>query len=156
MARKCTVCQHPDREAIDRMIVTGQSIREIMGRFPGLSKGAVHRHMQNHATKMIPQAVQAELVTQADSILGDLLALYDDARYFLELAKLKGDVRGAAPLIASVVRVLELLGEVRQELNRSQTINIVASPEYLQMRARIIAAVRDCPECRRKLSEALQ
>ena len=54
--RRCTVCDHPEREAINRTILEGQtSIRDIAGRY-SLSHAAVGRHSKNCVT-LIPAAV---------------------------------------------------------------------------------------------------
>ena len=54
--RRCTVCDHPEREAINRTILEGQtSIRDIAGRH-SLSHAAVGRHSKNCVT-LIPAAV---------------------------------------------------------------------------------------------------
>ena len=47
MARPCSICTHPERLEIDRLLLQGTSYRDIAGRF-GLSKTAISRHKESH------------------------------------------------------------------------------------------------------------
>jgi transposase-like protein len=55
MPRTCTICSHPDRDAVEHAIVSGGSIRRIAAQF-GLTPTSVRRHMANH----LPAAAVAE------------------------------------------------------------------------------------------------
>jgi hypothetical protein len=48
MPRRCTICDHPSREAIDQALVAGQALRDIAGHYH-LSKSALARHKESHA-----------------------------------------------------------------------------------------------------------
>jgi hypothetical protein len=48
MPRRCTICDHPTRDAIDRALVAGQALRDIAGQYH-LSKSALARHKERHA-----------------------------------------------------------------------------------------------------------
>jgi hypothetical protein len=48
MPRRCTICDHPTREAIDQALVARQSLRDI-ARHYHLSKSALARHKESHA-----------------------------------------------------------------------------------------------------------
>jgi len=47
MARPCTICTHPKRAEIDKLLLQDTSYRDIAGRF-GLSKTAISRHKESH------------------------------------------------------------------------------------------------------------
>ncbi len=47
MPRKCTVCVHPERVAVERAIANGESLSAVGSRF-GLNRNAVYRHVANH------------------------------------------------------------------------------------------------------------
>ena len=51
MPRVCTVCQHPDRCAIDEALVRGQSLRNIAKRC-GTSVTALFRHKDHIPTAL--------------------------------------------------------------------------------------------------------
>jgi hypothetical protein len=67
MPRQCTICNHPQRAAIDQALVAGQALRDIAGHHH-LSKSALARHKEYHA----PPA----LITDTD----DLETLLQKAR----------------------------------------------------------------------------
>jgi hypothetical protein len=67
MAGRCTVCKHPERVGIDRLIATGTaSLREIADRY-GLGPSAVSRHVARHlqVQGMATPAAVAKQVVQA-------------------------------------------------------------------------------------------
>jgi hypothetical protein len=54
MPRRCTVCDHPNRDTIDQALVAGQALRDIAGHYH-LSKSALARHKENHAPPTLIQ-----------------------------------------------------------------------------------------------------
>jgi hypothetical protein len=54
MPRGCTICDHPQHEAIDQAFVAGQSLRDIAGHYH-LSKSALARHKESHAPPALIQ-----------------------------------------------------------------------------------------------------
>jgi len=155
MAQLCKVCTHPELESINKAIVAGVSNRVISVQF-NISHNSVQRHRTNHLPEHLALSKQAEEITQADGLVGDLQFLRTVALDFLDQAKQANDTRVAAPLITSACRVIETLAEVRGELDRKQTVNILINPEFVAVRTLIMDAVQDCPLCRKRLSEALK
>ena len=47
MPRRCTICDHPSREALDQALVAGHALRDIAGQYH-LSKSALARHKDRH------------------------------------------------------------------------------------------------------------
>jgi hypothetical protein len=43
MPQVCSVCTHPERDEIDRLILAGEPLRDIAGQF-GISRSTLHRH----------------------------------------------------------------------------------------------------------------
>lgn len=59
MARSCSVCEHPERQAIEAALRSGASVREVAARF-GVSKTALWRHGALHSTnKVVIESGQA-------------------------------------------------------------------------------------------------
>lgn len=58
MARRCTVCAHPDRDEIDTALVMGRSVRAVAEEY-GLQRDAVHRHARNHLPGTLAAAASA-------------------------------------------------------------------------------------------------
>lgn len=47
MARSCNTCNHPKREEIERKHDSGMTIRNLAGRYEGVSRSGLSRHFQN-------------------------------------------------------------------------------------------------------------
>jgi len=47
MGRPCTICFHPQRDAINQALAAGHSYRDVAGYYV-LSKTTLHRHWQAH------------------------------------------------------------------------------------------------------------
>lgn len=59
MARPCTICNHPDRVAIDAALRIGDSFGAVAARF-GVSKTGVYRHAQAHVESALVAGTRAE------------------------------------------------------------------------------------------------
>jgi hypothetical protein len=59
--RRCTVCSHLRRGAIEKGIAHGRSLRELSKKY-GVTKSAIHRH-NHHSEWRFPRLVFSNLVT---------------------------------------------------------------------------------------------
>jgi len=59
MPRICTVCDHPERTAIDRALVAGEVMRNVAERF-AISFAALQRHKANHLPTVLADAKQRQ------------------------------------------------------------------------------------------------
>lgn len=155
MAMKCSICTHPERDAIEKAILAGQSNRAIASQY-GMSVTSVRRHRDNHLPEHLAKATAAEQVTKADDLISDLQYLRDKAIMFLDKAEQSDDMRAAAPLISAAVKVIETLAEVRGELNRQAVINVTLSPVWVETRTVILTALQPYPEARQAVALALE
>lgn len=158
VGRACSVCEHPDRDAIDEAIATGAlSNRAISNRF-GPSASAVGRHGRAHVSPAIEAVVverEAErlggLVERIEALIGRVEKLIADA----EAGRKPGQVLAG---VAEARRLLELLGKATGELKETPAlaINVLASPEFIQAQRAIVEALAPYPDARIAVSEALQ
>ena len=67
MGRRCTVCSHPEREAIDRAIVSQSVANRELARRYGLCARAIDRHAANHVAEdlALAQRVREEAAKKA-------------------------------------------------------------------------------------------
>lgn len=115
-AGRCSVCRHPDRRALEQAHVSGATLRELAKRY-GKDKSTIHKHVSEHMPRAVREAAQAvEERSHGDGILGELLALRDEARRLQGLAEGKGDVRTALTAIRELVRLVELKARVMGEI----------------------------------------
>jgi len=155
MAGRCSVCRHPDRPAIDQMIVNRRPYRSIVDRFH-LSKSALIRHHDDHLPETLAKAREAEEMARADDLLIQVKALRSKAMALLMKAEQAGDLRTALRGVAEARACIELLAEMVQAIDRRTVINLVTSPEWLQVRAVVLDVLRDDPARRMALVARLE
>jgi len=71
MPRVCTICTHPECEAINRALLAGEPFRYVSVRF-GTSPAALVRHKADHIPAHLAKAEEAKEAAQADSLTADL------------------------------------------------------------------------------------
>jgi len=70
MARPCSICTHPERLEIDRLILSGESYRNIAKQF-GLSIGTISRHKEAHIGTDL-QDVREVMVAAREEALAEI------------------------------------------------------------------------------------
>src|SRR5579859_3172863 len=148
MPRTCTVCLHPDREAIDKALLADASYRDIAGQY-GLSKSAVERHKAEHLPAQLAQAKEAAEVAQADDLLAEMRKLQKITHALLGRAINDGDNRTALLAVREARGNIDMLGRLLGELEgQGTTVNIAVLPDWLAIRARLFRALEAYPEAR--------
>jgi len=156
MPRRCTVCNHPDREKIDRALFAKVSSAEIAGRYRTIGERAIRRHRTNHLPETLAKAHDAEEVAQADSLLDQVRDLQERALDILDKAEEAGELRTALGAIREARGNLELLAKLLGELDERPQVNVLVSPEWLELRAVIVAALEPHPHARGDVLRALE
>ncbi len=155
MARTCTVCRHPDRPAIDQALVNRRPFRDIACHF-NVGRMAAVRHYDEHLPATLAEAKQAEETARADDLLEQVRALRTKSLSILLAAEKAGDLKTALTGVQTALACLELLGELSQQIDRRPVVNLVASPEWLQVRAIVLDVLRDDPARRLSLVTRLE
>jgi hypothetical protein len=150
---KCSVCSHPDRAEIDQAILEGLAFRIIAQRFD-LHPSAVCRH-KKHIQSDLVKAKEAEIVTQADDLLGKLTGLEAEARRIGGLAETTGDLRLALQAIRELVRIVEIMAKIRGEIESNTVINVIQLPQWQEVRTIILSALEPHQEARLSVAAAL-
>lgn len=154
MARRCTVCVHDDRLAVDMMLVNHKPFRTIADRF-ALSKTALIRHHDDHLPEALTKAKAAAETAQADDLLAQVGALRSKAMALLLKAESAGDLRTALAGVRTALACLELLAEMSAQIDRRPVINVLMTPEWATVRAIVIDVLRDDPARRVALADRL-
>jgi len=94
MPPACTVCNHDAREAVDRELVSGRSMRSIAQRHPPLSEWAVSRHRDAHLSAALVATVRNSEGRRARSLLSRVEGIVGEAEGILTGAKETGKVSG--------------------------------------------------------------
>jgi hypothetical protein len=157
MTMVCTICRHEDRYEMDGLLADrSASYRDIARRF-SVSKDAVSRHVSGgHISELIAMAADAERYARADSLLDRIEGLQSRTIAILEAAEQTHDYRTALSAIREARRNLELIGEVTKELDRTPTVNLHLSPEWLELRAVIVGALEPYSEARESVLRAIE
>ena len=154
MPRRCTVCTSDEREAIDRALVAGTPYRGIASHRP-VSEQALLRHHDAHVPARLAKAQEAAEVADADKLLARLQRLLDTAEGLLARAARDGDYRTALSGVGQARACLELLLEVEGRVDRRPTVNLLVAPEWLAVRAALLAALAPYPEALAAVAERL-
>jgi hypothetical protein len=158
MARPCTVCTHLDRDEID-VELTGTSPVAQVAKKHGVTRDSLARHKAAHVTPALVRLAQqrrndASAVTVSERLEQVVLR----AGRLLDRAERKGSLVAGAQLLGQLRMTLEVLAKISGELNdrpQVNVLNLVASPDWQQLRATILAALGPFPEARQAVAVAL-
>jgi hypothetical protein len=152
--RSCTICEHAEREAIDRALVAGEANTKLSSVF-AVSEQALRRHKGSHLPAKLVMAQAAEEVAQADTLLDQVRDLQRRALDILDKAEDAGELRTALGAIREVRGNLELLAKLLGELDERPVVNLNLSSEWLELRAVIVTALEPYSEARESVLRAL-
>jgi hypothetical protein len=153
--RSCNVCTHPEKETIDEALVGGTALSELAAIYR-VSDDSLGRHKANHLPAKLVMAQAAEEVAQADTLLEQVRNLQRRALEILDKAEDAGELRTALGAIREARGNLELLAKFLGELDERPQVNVLVSPEWLELRAVIVAALEPHPEALRAVVGALE
>jgi len=153
MPRKCTVCAHPERERIDRKLASDCEIRKIASLF-AVSASALRRHRDNH---MLPELRERYRSEGAVDPAHELQHLYARVTRLLDRAEAAGSWPAVRGLAAEARQELELLAKLTGGLDESPRVGVlVASPEWVRVRAAVLRALEEHPQARDAVVRALK
>lgn len=144
MPRTCTVCSHQKRSEIDRALIAGLPFRNIAKQF-SVSSAALVRHKADHLALRLVKATEAKEVAAADDLLGQLQDLLLRAHEVLDRAAEADDQRTVLMAIREARQTIELLMELKGELDRRAQINLLIAPEWHAMRKAFMDSLRAWP-----------
>lgn len=156
MGRECTCCAHPKRDEIDQALVAGASMTEIAERF-GVGRCAASRHSRNHLSAALAAMRAQRREDDKASLLQRVETLIDRAETMFAAASKEGKASQALAVLKELRALLELLGKASGELDSRPVtvVNLQASPEWLELRAAMFAALQPYPEARAAVSGRL-
>jgi hypothetical protein len=173
MARRCTICHHPDRAEIEKAMVQSEPVRDIAARF-GTSASAVQRHKTSHLAAQLAKAYESDLVTPATELareaeahkardLGHAIDVAVQLRAInaacLEiLQKSRASEKHSISLgaVDRIHRQLELQARLLGELQEAgPQVNVLIAPEWHGVRVAVLQALERFPDARAAVAEAL-
>ena len=124
MARKCTVCTHPQREELDQALVAGQSVSDLAARYSTIGRMALQRHKEHHLPQTLILSKDAEEVSRSDQLLEKLAKLEQNTLQIGQKAEKGGDWRTALAAIKDQVRIVELQAKIHGVLDERMRLTI--------------------------------
>jgi len=154
MTRTCTICAHAQRHAIEKLIVGGTPNRRIAAQF-NVAETSLRRHAAMHLPVSLVQAQEATETAQALDVLQQLRFINGAALSVLRDARTAGEGELVLKAIDRVMKQVELQAKLLGDLDDRPQVNIVLSPEWAQLRGRIVRALAPYPEVAVALGEVL-
>jgi hypothetical protein len=154
MPMACSICTHPERQAIDRAVFAREPNRRIAAHFD-VTEQAVRRHKSDHLPAKLAKAAEMRETDEAVDLLREMHALRRKAMDLLAKAERAGQIRVALQGIREARACLELLAEMEGDLDRRATVNLVLLPEWVAVRTVLLDALRPHPEARIHVTAAL-
>ena len=155
MGRSCTICSHESRDAIEDAFIAGTPKRRIASHY-GVSERAVRYHLREHLPALLALARDAERAARADSLLDRIEALQSRTLAILEATEETGEHRTALAAIREARGNLELLAKLLGELDERPQVNVLVSPQWLELRAVVVNALGPHPQAREAVLRALE
>ncbi len=155
MPRSCTVCRHGRRRDVEVALVRREPYRDIARRF-SVSKDALSRHAKEHLPDRLLKAQEHEDVREALDVLAQLKSINEASLAILDEARTEGKPDTALRAVDRIHRQVELQAKLLGELKEAPAVNIVVSPEWLELRAVIVGALEPFPDVQKSVLEALE
>lgn len=153
MPRPCSICEHPERDAIERAVVLSRRYRDIAGLYE-ISDSALSRHVNDHVLPYLARIREEEGMGRAASLVARLDELTSETRAIMRDARKEGGSSDDRALraIRRLERQLELEAKILEVIKTAPQITVLIHPEVRQV---IIDALRPFPEAGYAVADAL-
>lgn len=135
MSRRCKICSHPERAAIDSLLLARVPASEVISRYKTLSssfsEGAVSRH-RKHLGTQITSSLQRREDDYGDSLVEQLKDLQRTTLSLLHSAVETKDQKSCATFIRLAQENIEKQGKLTNQISTVSniTFNFYASAEW--------------------------
>lgn len=159
MGRKCSICEHPQRDEIDKQLLHGDLVSEISLKF-GVSDRALYRHAKSHVPELLAKASRANEVARADNLLAELKSFRERTIRLLDMAEQAGTTRAygsPAQYLKEIREQIKLLAELEGRIAAQPQTNINVlfnNPEWIEVQRRIIEALEQYPQAKEAVIRA--
>jgi hypothetical protein len=155
MPRRCTICHHEDRDEIDRLLSGGGAISAIGAEW-GVSTDALKRHKANHLLPEMREKLPRDPDLRDVDVLAETKNLYRRMQNHLERVEETDNWQAIKAFHSEARADLELLAKLIGQLDERPQVNLVVSPEWLELRAVIVTALEPYSEARGAVLRALE
>lgn len=152
MGRACTICCHPDREAIESALVNLVSNRRIATRF-SVNEASLRRHKAN-CIKETVQALQEEREVQlAWNVVSEMGWIHDQAHLIYTDARDEKDHASSLRTLSELRKQIELRNEI--ESRSDESLKSAFLQQWATIREIIFAALAPFPDAKLAVARAL-
>lgn len=148
--RRCSICSHAEREAIDKAVIAQESYRGISRKF-AVSEDALHRHAKNHLAQHLADARQ----NYAFDLVKQLKDINRASREVLKDARDSKDHGLMLRAVDRVYRQIELQAKLLGDLAAQPVVSVLLSPQWIEIRAVMLDALGPFPKARKAVVTAL-
>ncbi len=158
MPPTCSICSHAKRPEIDRVLLAGDSLRNIAKQF-AVTSAALNRHKTNHLAQRLAEVAkrneQADVRTAID-VVAQLKVINGVALNVLKEAREARDGELALRAIDRIQKQIELQAKLIDLINDGDTVNVMIAPEWVHLRTVILAALHPYPDAAQAVAGRLQ
>ena len=155
MSRRCAICTHEQRVAIEEDIIRGRS-RPQIGQQYGMSSTAVYRHENTHMVKTLAASKKALEVATGDVLVGKLTQLQERTEIILDKCERDKNYRAALYAIQQLKGLIELCAKLAGELKTGSRVSITVNSEWISLKTLIFETLREYPDAELALKEKLR
>lgn len=149
MGRKSKIENHPNSKIIITRLASGEEYSKIVEDFPDIR----YQDLDYYKQKKLPDVLSKsnDLKIEVEEIRGtqtlaEVRALKTRALGILEEAQKAGDLKTALLGIREARGCLELCMKAEGQIDKQPQVNILLNPEWIELKAVIIAALRPYPD----------
>lgn len=157
---RCKPCNDPCHDEYDKAYFNCEISKSEYARKVGCSINSVTRHIERHVPKDLAIASEAQAVTKADDLLGQIGYYEAEARRYKDDAEANGDIGLALKAVDRALKCIELYAKVRGiiddplQINLAQ-VSIYQSPEWLQVGRALADELAGHPELKSRVAARL-
>jgi predicted ArsR family transcriptional regulator len=152
----CRTCQYRDRRRLEADIAAQRISIRAAAKQVGVSKTSLSQHMENHVSKKVAKAAEANELQEGLSVVNALTESRARILAIYEKAMDSDDLRAAVSALQTEVSQLSLMGKITGQFSDQSQVNVlVTSDQDEKIMAVIYHVLEPYPEIRLQLSEAL-
>ncbi len=125
----CTVCNHPQRQAIDRALLSRSATLANLSQQHDLSQSALHRHKQHLLKKMLPTQNRFQDILR-EGCLFILNTFLELVMCSAQTASRDGNSRLALQAIRQGTGIIKFMAKLDFSLDQDTVYRLLATPQW--------------------------
>jgi hypothetical protein len=128
-AMSCSICTHPQRQAIDLALLNRTATLTVLGQQHRLSKSALHRHKQ-HLLKKVAQAKDRFQDMLKEGYLLTLNKLLERVQRLAHKAEAEDNSRLLLQAVRQGTSIIKFMAKLEDSLRPETVCRLLASPQW--------------------------